>query len=61
MSRSKETERVCVGCNSPAHIFDGKWYCGIDRETAHGACKKNQLKHNIPTGELNDVYTRLIK
>jgi len=60
MSLSKE-RRICQGCKSPAHIFDKYWWCGIDRETARGACKKNKLKHNIPSGELNDVYRRLIK
>ena len=61
MSRSKKTERVCAGCNGPAHIFDKHWWCGIDRETAHGACKINKLKHNIPKRELENLYRRNIK
>ena len=60
MSLSKE-RRICKGCKNPAHIFDKHWWCGIDRETAHGACKVNKLKHNIPKGELNGVYRRCIK
>jgi hypothetical protein len=55
-------ERKCKGCKSPAFFWDNKaWWCGIDRETAHGACKKNKSKHNIPKRELENLYTRDIK
>jgi hypothetical protein len=42
-------KRICVGCGGEAHVWDKKWYCGIDFITQHGACQINKKIHNIPT------------
>ena len=36
------------------------WWCGVDVETVHGACKNNKLKHKVSKKELNNLYTRRI-
>ena len=38
----------CIGCGNKGKMFDAKWYCGIDFETRHGACKKKKKINNIP-------------
>tara|TARA_R110000782_G_scaffold59733_3_gene123786 strand:- start:215 stop:373 length:159 start_codon:yes stop_codon:yes gene_type:complete len=40
----------CIGCGNKGKMFDAKWYCGIDFETRHGACKKKKTINNIPKG-----------
>jgi|TARA_R110000803_G_scaffold87355_3_gene154006 hypothetical protein len=47
-------KRICVGCGDTAKVHDKKWYCSIDFETRHGACKRKKSIHAIPK-ELLDV------
>jgi len=41
-------KRICVGCGNKGMVFDRRWYCGVDFETSHGACKKKKRINEIP-------------
>ena len=60
-TKSQMEHKVCNTCKSQAKMWDAdSWWCGIDVETAHGACKNNKLKHKISKKELNHLYRRRI-
>ncbi len=60
-TKKQMEHKVCNTCGQKAKMWDkDSWWCGIDTETAHGACKSNKLKHKISRKELNNLYTRRI-
>ncbi len=60
-TKSQMKHRVCTSCGQKAKMWDkDSWWCGIDTETVHGACKNDKLKHKISKKELNNLYRRRI-
>jgi hypothetical protein len=60
-TKSQMKNRVCKSCGDKAKMWDtDSWWCGIDTETVHGACKNDKVKHKITKKELNNLYRRRI-